>query len=246
MIYLHKILPQFLMPIMVFIVVFVLSQFKGYKKISYVAVGLLYALSTPVISDLIFKSVEGAYGYQDSASLEKADAIVVLSGMLWINELDASYEVEWGEACDRFFRGVELYEAGRASCLVFTSGKSPYNLTELSEGEILKKEAIKRGVPAQDILVSKVVLNTSAEAAAVSALLDQNKKIILITSAFHMKRAQHLFEKQGLEVMPYKVDFKTPPKATYFLIDFLPTAKALHQTEVAFRELLGRLYYGTR
>lgn len=229
---------------MVFIGIFVLSQFRGYKKISYLAIGLLYALSTPVLSDFILKQIEGSYGYQDKGVLEKADAIVVLSGMLRINELDDRYEVEWGGSSDRFFRAIELYEAGKANCLVFTGGKTPYNPTELSEGEVLKKEALKRGVPAHDILLSQVVLNTSDEAYAISALLGQKKKIILITSAFHMKRAQHLFEKQGFDVLPYKVDFKTPPMPSYYLIDFLPTTRALCHTELAFREFLGRLYYG--
>ena len=243
MIYLHKILPQLVMPIMVCVGLLALSVFKGHKKTGYFVLVLLYTLSTPILSDLILKQVEGEYGYPELATIEKVDAIVVLSGMMRINELDHQYEVEWGSAADRFFRAIDLFEAGKANCIVFTAGKTPYNPTQLSEGEILKREALKRGIPAENIRLSKVALNTSAEAVAVSELLGQDKRIILVTSAFHMKRAKQLFEKSGFHVWPYKVDFRTFPRTSYYLIDFLPSALALTKTELALRELLGRLYY---
>ena len=220
------------------------SLFKGDKKISYIAVVLLYLFSTPIVSDGLFKQVEGDYGYPPLATMDTADAVVVLSGMLRINEWENYIAVEWGGASDRFFRGLELYEAGKAGCIVFTAGKTPYNQTHLSEGDILQKEARKRGMPSTAILQTQVALNTAEEAHAVAALLESDRKIILVTSAFHMKRAQLLFERQGFEVQPYKVDFRTPPLPSYNGIDFLPSAQALFQTELAFRELLGRLYYG--
>ena len=50
--------------------------------------------------------------------------------------------------------------------------------------------------------------NTADEAVTVKALISQSKRIILVTSAFHMYRAQMLFEKQGIKMIPYKKDFK--------------------------------------
>ena len=62
----------------------------------------------------------------------------------------------------------------------------PYNLTKLSEGDILKKYAIKYGINSDDILVTKDALNTFEESVAVQELLGENNSIILVTSAFHM------------------------------------------------------------
>ena len=110
----------------------------------------------------------------------------MLGGILEINEFGNQYNVEWGDA-DRFFGGIELYEAKKSNVLVFTGAQKPFNRTKLSEGEILKKYAIKYGVSAEDIFVTGEVLNTFEESVAVLDLLGEKKNIILVTSAFHMK-----------------------------------------------------------
>ena len=74
-------------------------------------------------------------------------------------------------------------------------------------------------------------------------LISPSKRIILVTSAYHMYRAKKLFEKQGFEVIPLKVDFKTAGKSAITIMDFLPSAGNLAMTEGGIRELLGRIFY---
>jgi uncharacterized SAM-binding protein YcdF (DUF218 family) len=57
-----------------------------------------------------------------------------------------------------------------------------------------------------------------------------------------MPRAKILFEKQGLEVQPYPVDFKIEAN-NRTILDFLPSARAMKDVEFSIRELLGRAYY---
>ena len=242
MIFLHKILPLFVMPIMVFILIILFNTFKGYKKSTYYSLILFYVISTPIFSNFIIKQVEGEYELENFKNLKKADAIVVLSGMMRINEFENDYKIEWGDT-DRFFKGIELYNFNKSNIIVFTGGKSPYNKTKKSEGDILKEYAIKFGVKEEDILITKEVLNTSDESYAVTDLIGNKRTIILVTSAFHMSRAKSLFEKQGHIVIPYKVDFKTPPKLSWNFIDFIASSGGLRKTEIALREVLGRLYY---
>ena len=68
-------------------------------------------------------------------------------------------------------------------------------------------------------------------------------KIILVTSAFHMPRAQRLFEKEKFAVVPYLVDFKSVTTDSVTFTDYLPNAKSLAKTEMGMRELMGRLFY---
>ena len=68
-------------------------------------------------------------------------------------------------------------------------------------------------------------------------------KRVLVTSAYHMPRAQRLFERAGLTVMAYPVDFQVSAGRTLNVIDFLPTAEAFKTTEMAWRETIGRVYY---
>ena len=85
--------------------------------------------------------------------------------------------------------------------------------------------------------------NTADEAVAVKELISPSKRIILVTSAFHMYRAKKLFEKQGFNVIPYKVDYKAAGNSKVTILDFLPIAGNLGLTEAGVREIFGRLFY---
>ena len=119
---------------------------------------------------------------------------------------------------------------------------------------MLKIWAKSQGVPNSAIQVTDKVTNTAEEAAAVAALLPQlpsvggikPKTILLVTSAFHMPRAQRLFEQAGLQVLPYPVDFKVSAGESFNAMKLLPSADAWQLTEMAWRELLGRAYYKVR
>ena len=193
---------------------------------------------------------EGASFRREVEGIEPADAIVVLSGML-LDRKDAPLG-EWSDAVDRFEGGVELFKAGKAPVLVFTGGHVPWRLEDRPEGEILKERAVKLGVPREKILVTGKVGNTAQEAEAVVKLFRNsefgirkqiNPKIILVTSAFHMRRARMLFERQGFEVEPFPVDFQTSDRPTFNVLSFVPSAQALAKSETAMREGIGILYY---
>jgi len=119
----------------------------------------------------------------------------------------------------------------------------PWDKTKKTEGEMLKEYAISNGVPSYKILVTKDVENTADEAAAVKELISPNKKIIIITSAFHMNRAKKLFEKQGFNVKPYKVDYNISQNNEIVIMDFLPDAEDLKLTETGIKEIIGRFFY---
>ena len=242
MIYLHKILPTFVLPIMLVIIVILIGLIRNKKKLIYIAVGVLYILSTPIFSNNFFKLVEGSEYRKPISTIDSADAIVVLSGMLEINEVGDSTFIDWGDPY-RFFGGIALFKAGKAQKLVFTGGKMPWDKAKKTEGDVLKDYAISNGIPAEKIFVTKDVENTADEAVAVKELISPSKRIILVTSAYHMYRAQRLFEKQGFEVIPYKVDYKVAGNSKTTVMDLLPSAGNLELTETEIREIIGRLFY---
>jgi uncharacterized SAM-binding protein YcdF (DUF218 family) len=227
---------------MLVIIVILIGLIRNKKKLVYIAIGVLYILSTPIFSNNFFKLVEGSKYRKPISTIDSADAIVVLSGMLEINEVGDSTYVEWGDP-DRFFGGIALFKAGKAQKLVFTGGKMPWNNTKKTEGEVLKEYAISNGIPSGKILVTKDVENTADEAVAVKELISPSKRITLVTSAYHMYRAKLLFEKQGFEVIPYKMDYKAAGNSTVTVMNYLPSAGSLELTEIGIRELLGRIFY---
>jgi uncharacterized SAM-binding protein YcdF (DUF218 family) len=227
---------------MLVIIVILIGLIKNKKKLIYIAIGVLYIISTPIFSNNFFKLVEGSEYRKPISAIDSADAIVVLSGMLEINEVGDSTYVEWGDP-DRFFGGIALIKAGKAQKLVFTGGKMPWDKAKKTEGEVLKQYAISNGISTEKILVTKDVENTADEAVAVKELISPIKRIILVTSAFHMYRAKRLFENTGFIVYPYKVDYKADRNNKNTIMDFLPSANNLELTETSIREILGRIFY---
>ena len=65
------------------------------------------------------------------------------------------------------------------------------------------------------------------------------KRIYLVTSAFHMKRAMINFKKAGFEVIPRPTDFLS--NYNYVWYDFLPSMDSFYRSYWAFHEYIGIL-----
>ena len=108
------------------------------------------------------------------------------------------------------------------------------------------------GIPKKDLYTTYPVNNTFQEAKAIKKLLDDEvpltqKKIILVTSAFHMKRAKKVFENEGISVQPYPVDFKSDKSFFSSLLNplkLMPSSYSLNKSSSAVREIIGRIIYG--
>jgi uncharacterized SAM-binding protein YcdF (DUF218 family) len=57
-----------------------------------------------------------------------------------------------------------------------------------------------------------------------------------------MHRSKYLFEKQGFNIIPFPVDFKSSNSEFNFL-NFIPSVGALDATSRFIRENIGRIYY---
>ena len=243
MIYLHKILPLLLLPTGLILGLMILGLVSRRRSPIWAALMLFWLCSTPVLSDRLMAAVEGHGQRLDPNAMPKVEAIVVLSGMITMAPGSAAIP-EWGEASDRFWGGLDLYQADKAPRLIFTGGWVPWRPDQQPEGKYLQEIALAQGISPTAMTVTEPVANTAAEAEAVRALLGDQPRILLVTSAFHMPRAQGLFERLGCTVIPYPVDFYANLSRPWSVLDLLPQANAFDQTELAWRELMGRAYYG--
>ena len=202
--------------------------------------------STALVSKHVMRAAEGWQTRKPISAVPMADAIVVLSTGR-VQPPGAPDVSEWTDA-DRFFGGVELFKANKAPLLVFTGGWVPWEPDAKLEGEVLMEYAAQFAIPANRMMTTGRVINTAEESNAVAAMLrkktgTQRSRVLLVTSAFHMQRAQMLFTRAGLEVVPFPVDFKVPAADGLSVFDFLPSASNLSQTEVALREIYGLVFY---
>ena len=246
MIYLHKILPLLVSPLLLLLTVVIIGLLTSSKKIGLLGVVLLLIFSLPIVADRLVSFLERDYKPLAADGQVDGDAIVVLSGMVRLVKFDGdNQKYEWSEASDRVFAGIELFKNKRAPALIFTRGQLPWSMG-YPEGEYLQKVAVKLGVTQQHIFLTEDVENTEQEAWAVKKLIGKsNPKIILVTSAFHMPRAEQLFRVAGIDVIPFPVDFRSgPSKIT--IMQFIPSAEGLRNVSFFVQEMIGRTYYAMK
>ena len=95
------------------------------------------------------------------------------------------------------------------------------------------------GVP-DSAMVEEPNSRTTQQNARYSGLLlrERNiKELLLVTSAWHMRRAKKLFEREGFQVYPVPTDYHEYPKSGW--LAFLPNADALEDSGRSIKEWVG-------
>ena len=245
MIYFHKILPLIVSPLFIILGLIILGLIIGSKKTSFMGLIVLVVCSLPIFSNRLIAYLEHNYQLKDISEVDTADAIVVLSGMVRTIQTNEVLSYEFSESVDRIFAGIDLFKENKAPSLILTGGKMPWSIGK-PEGEYLRDVAIKYGVPRKNILLTENVQNTDQEAKSVKKILTIDApKVILVTSAFHMPRAQKVFEEVGIRIVPFPVDFRNASSKLTFM-HFMPSAKSIWETSFFVKEMIGRTYYNLK
>ena len=213
------------------------------RRLVVVAFAWLYLCSTAVVADFLMGTLEDDYKPRALSKVPEADAIVILGGA---TRGDAHFSTmgDLNQHADRLTYGLQLYQAGKAPWILLSGGGSEQ---ERPESEIMYDYLELMGVPKGSMLRERES-RTTQENAVYSGILLQGKgvqRILLVTSAFHMRRAVPLFERQGLEVVPAPTDYQRIVSEPT-LPRWLPGAEALVRTSKAIKEHVGYWVYRSR
>lgn len=113
---------------------------------------------------------------------QPADAIVTVSG---------------GDTAARTKEAITLYQNSWAPKLIFSGAAQ--DKTGPSNAEAMRRLAVAAGVPSEDIIVEEYSSTTKENAENTQAILRNNNitSVILVTSAYHQRRASLEFEKRS-------------------------------------------------
>lgn len=113
---------------------------------------------------------------------QPADAIVAVSG---------------GDTGARTREAIQLYQDGWAPKLIFSGAAQ--DKTGPSNAEAMRREARTRGVPDDAIITEELGATTQQNAEKTQSILERNNiaSVILVTSAYHQRRAGLEFTKRA-------------------------------------------------
>ena len=201
----------------------------------------------PATTDMIGAPLEEPYlvdgAIPSVESYTNADAVVVLGGgMSFYRDPKGVYTAEMNANADRVWMGAKLLKAEKAPKIVLTS-------KHVAETTVpLLKEM---GVDESRIEIHEGPRNTEEEA----RLLATNgvKSVLLVTSAWHMRRSELMFRRYAPEitVIPAPADWEfTIRKRSWddesgfvCLKRYQPEAESFWRNTVAFKEWFGYLGY---
>lgn len=244
MLLLNKILPIFFLPVGWAMILIVVAIWRRKRWPAVTALIVLYVFGIPLTGNTLLTLIERGNPPVALSTAEKADAVVALGGIFG-PATGEDFVPNYADGTARFEGAIALWEHHKADWVIFTGARISWLGQSEVEGAVSKRNAVARGVPADRIVITTDVDNTRQEAMAVAALMKERgwKKVILVTSAWHMPRAAHLFRKAGVSFTPFPVDFRHNPERHLSLIDFFPTADSLGCTSLVLREWYGTAFY---
>jgi uncharacterized SAM-binding protein YcdF (DUF218 family) len=180
-------------------------------------------------------------GYAPLAPGARFDAVLVLGGGSDITPWDAP---QLGTAGDRLRVGAELFTSGSTPVLV-TSGSSIPELNQQEERDLAHETAElwqQMGVPRTAIVQLPGPRNTSEEIAALTALVHNRgwRRVGLVTSASHLRRAMRLADRNGLHVTPIPADARGMLQSAS-VVGLIPSGPGFYSVQVASKEIVAGL-----
>jgi uncharacterized SAM-binding protein YcdF (DUF218 family) len=214
-----------------------------YRRISLILQGLTLLLflmiTTGVIPFYLLQNLQKPYEEKTSVTWKNANAIILLgSGTIKIAENNIQPTIfSYG----RIYETAQLYFSCKQSsehCLIFVSGGDALK-TGASEALIYREALIKLRIPSTDIVIEPNSMNTFANAKFTSELLKDRQfdQVILVTSAFHLKRSLLYFSHFNVHPEPIAADFITTTKF------HLPRSSDFLMTDIALHENIGILRF---
>ena len=210
----------------------------------WLALFLLLVQGWEPLPDALLRQLEDPYTRTPSAQeLQTYQGVVVLGGALEPSYVwEGRSQVALNGAAERMVVPLALLRQNPALQLLFTGGEGDLLGQGLSEAARAQIFYSAQGLPPERLLVedrSRTTYENAVFSARVPGV-DPAKPWLLVTSAWHMRRALATFQKLGWNVTPYAVDFNTgshTPWTEYSLV------RGSRKWALLLHELLGLLAY---
>ncbi len=239
---LSKILLFFVIPVNWIIILLLIAAFAEQKKLRYrtavTGLAMLIFFSNP----WIFNKVAHAWEWPPAILPANAhySCAIILGG--FISEVNEK-EGRFNGSADRFIQGMRLQLTGKVSHILITGGNANVKPDQFSEGEWARGQLKQFRFVDSVVLIEGRARNT-IENEKLSVILLKQRHLpppyLLITSAFHMRRALMIFRKANVPVIPYPCDYLTGPTGSFSVInDLVPDLEKITEWDRFIKEWIG-------
>jgi uncharacterized SAM-binding protein YcdF (DUF218 family) len=194
-------------------------------------------------------SLERPWAGVNRETLPEADAIVLLGGFSAPSREEVG-GLHFDDRADRAVTALELARLGKAKTLVIGGGAVGRGERRLSEADLFQAFVTARKLAPPDVISLGACASTHDEAVRFGELASRRgwRRVLLVTSAAHMKRAAATFRTATrLEVVPAPSGFLTGVSlAAKGRLALVPKAGGFVQLEDWLHETIGFAVYRMR
>lgn len=245
---LKKTITPFMLPPGIFILAIVLISFGMiYRRrwklgaVNLTAGLALWALSVAPVSNFLMQGLESDFSIPENPS---GDVIIMLGGGVINNVPDFSGpSAPSSSTMGRIVTTVRLCQKLQLPVIV-TGGRST-DAAETAVATIAKRFLMDLGVPEDHIIIEDRARDTVQNARLTTTICRQRgyTQPILLTAAYHLKRARMAFDAAGIQVTPFPAYFLGSRDTPFAWRQLLPRSGALHTSATALHEYAGIWYY---
>ncbi|NBW36750.1 MAG: YdcF family protein [Cytophagia bacterium] len=184
---------------------------------------------------------------QTYSEMRTYEAAVLLTGVAQHKNNGPKDRVYLYVGADRVNHTVELYKRGIVKKIIISGGISDTDFEGTQEAILLKRLMLVMGVPDSVMWLDPYANNTHENAVNSKLMMDslqlKPEACLLITSAFHMRRALACFKKQQIEMDYFTCDFRARPRTFKFDKLLIPNLEAVIIWQKLLKEWVGMVVY---
>ena len=145
---------------------------------------------------------------------ENINGILILSGATNPFLTKEYGQISLNGSVERLIESIQLINKYPKAKVFFAGGSGSLKYPNLNHSAVAKKFYESLGVNIKNIYFENTSRNTYENIVSAKKKFNPNKdeKWVLVTSAFHLKRAINIGEKLGWEFIPYATDYQLPKK----------------------------------
>jgi uncharacterized SAM-binding protein YcdF (DUF218 family) len=209
------------------------------------AAAVLYVFSFGGLANRLMRSLEASA--VRTAGDGVYDAVIVLGGLVEPEASESSGQTAYNDSIERLLAAYDLLRTGRARFALLSSGATNPAVKDAVEARVLMRQLVAWGIDPARLVVEDRSRNTRENAVESAAIVRARgwQRLMVVTSAFHMRRAAGCFRAVGLTFDTWPVDYRTYAPER-FASSWLPRADHLAESTYALREYIGRAVYRLR
>ncbi len=257
--FLSKLLPLLIYPVGLACIFLLWSLYLCFRRSRWIfmpiklAFILLMTAGNTRVSNELLKSLE--WQNLSVGELPQAEAIVVLGGATRSISPPRTMP-DLSDRGDRILYAAKLFKEGKAPLIILSGGRIEWLGGGASEAQDMAKILSSMDIPPEAIVLESNSFNTRENAVNTQKILQARgiKRILLVTSAFHMPRSLLIFQRLGMKPIPAPTDFMVSrqelAESNYSresrILSLIPDSTHLDKTTTAIKEYIGIFIYRLR